>query len=81
MGPHLVDSLISDEVRESEDSDLIAEARKQAVQRYIDMPLYCTIRLCIEYSLPETTLSEITSISVSQDNNKSMMTAINSSGK
>jgi len=58
LGAQLVDSLISDEVRETEDPDLIAQARKQAVQRYIDMPLFCTMRLCIEYSLPETTMDQ-----------------------
>ena len=54
IGSHLVDSLISDEVRESGDSDLISEARKQGVQRYIDKPLFVTLRLSFEYSLPDT---------------------------
>jgi len=54
LGPHLVDSLVSDEVRETNDSDLIAEARRQGVQRYIDKPLFVTLRLAFEYSLPET---------------------------
>ena len=67
LGAQLVDSLISDEVRESEDPELIAQARKQAVQRYIDMPLFCTIRLCIEYSLPETTMEQ-TSVVVQSTN-------------
>lgn len=59
LSPQLIDSLISDEVRESENCELIAEARTQAVQRYIDKPLYVTLRLCIEYSLPETSVSEV----------------------
>ena len=54
IGSHLVDSLISDEVRESGDSDLISEARKQGVQRYIDKPLFVTLRMSFEYSLPDT---------------------------
>jgi hypothetical protein len=54
LGPHLVDSLVSDEVRETNDSDLIAEARRQGVQRYIDKPLFVTLRMSFEYSLPET---------------------------
>jgi hypothetical protein len=57
LGPHLVDSLVSDEVRETNDSDLIAEARRQGVQRYIDKPLFVTLRLSFEYSLPETSLA------------------------
>jgi len=54
LGPHMVDSLVSDEVRESGDADLISEARKQGVQRYIDKPLFVTLRMSFEYSLPET---------------------------
>jgi hypothetical protein len=57
IGSHLVDSLISDEVRESGDSDLISEARKQGVQRYIDKPLFVTLRMSFEYSLPEAAAS------------------------
>lgn len=56
ISSQLVDSLISDEVRESSDGELISEARKQAVQRYIDKPLFVTLRLCFEYALPETTV-------------------------
>jgi hypothetical protein len=48
-----VDSLVSDEVRETNDSDMIAEARRQGVQRYIDKPLFVTLRMSFEYSLPE----------------------------
>jgi len=59
LGPQLIDGLISDEVRESDDCEVIAEARKQAVQRYIDKPLFLTLRLCFEYSLPEMSASEI----------------------
>ncbi len=51
---YLVDSLVSDEVRETNDSELIAEARRQGVQRYIDKPLFVTLRMSFEYSLPET---------------------------
>ena len=52
--PQLVNSLIADDVRESNDPDLIAEARRIGVQRYFDRPLYVTLRLKIEYSLPAT---------------------------
>jgi len=52
--PHLVSSLISDEVRESNEPDIIAEAKRLGVQRYFDRPLFVTLRLAIELSLPET---------------------------
>jgi len=68
----LVDSLISDDVRESTDPDLIAEARKQAVQRYIDKPLFVTLRVLFEYALPDTTLESVQveslNVSFSTDN-------------
>jgi hypothetical protein len=51
--PQLINSLLSDEVRESDDADLITEARRLAVQRYFDRPLFVTLRLAIEYALPE----------------------------
>ena len=51
--PQLIAGLLSDEVRESNDPDLIAEARKIAVQRYFDRPLFVTLRLAVEYALPE----------------------------
>lgn len=57
LGPHLVDSLVSDEVRETNDSDMISEARRQGVQRYIDKPLFVTLRMSFEYSLPEAAAS------------------------
>jgi hypothetical protein len=57
LGPQLVDTLVSDEIRETNDSELIAEARRQGVQRYIDKPLFVTLRMSIEYSLPDTNTS------------------------
>jgi hypothetical protein len=54
LSPGVVDSLIADDVRESNDPELIAEARKIGVQRYFDRPLHVTLRLKIEYSLPAT---------------------------
>lgn len=61
LGSHLVDSLVPDEIRETGDSEMIAEARKQGVQRYIDKPLFVTLRLSFEYSLPETTTTSSSS--------------------
>ena len=52
--PQLISSLLPDDVRESNDPELIAEARRMAVQRYFDRPLHVTLRLAIEYALPET---------------------------
>ena len=54
IGPQLIDNLLSEEIRESSDCDLIAEARRMAVQRYIVKPLFLTMRLQFEYSLPDT---------------------------
>jgi hypothetical protein len=54
IGPQLIDNLIPDDIRESTDCEMIAEARRLAVQRYIDKPLFLTIRLQFEYSLPDT---------------------------
>jgi hypothetical protein len=54
LSPQLVNSLISDEVRESNDAELITDARRIGVQRYFDRPLHVTLRLKIEYSLPQT---------------------------
>ena len=51
--PQLISSLLSDDVRESNDPELIADARRTAVQRYFDRPLHVTLRLAIEYALPE----------------------------
>jgi len=79
LSPQLVDSLISDEVRESNDTDLIAEARKQAVQRYIDRPLFVTLRLCFEYALPEASATEVVAI-VSSSNNAAPSVASDAKG-
>jgi hypothetical protein len=64
--PQLVNNLLSDEVRESNDPELISEARRLGVQRYLDRPLFVTLRLCIEYALPETTSAPPTAPSASQ---------------
>jgi hypothetical protein len=57
--PQLIDSLISDEIKESSDVALIAEARQLAVRRYLDRPLSVTLRIAIEYSLPDTPLTTL----------------------
>ena len=57
--PQLISSLLSDEVRESNDPELITEARRLGVQRYFDRPLFVTLRLSIEYVLPETVASDV----------------------
>ena len=50
--PQLISSLLADDLRESNDAEIIAEARRLAVQRYFDRPLFVTLRLAIEYALP-----------------------------
>ena len=53
LTPQLVHTLIPDEIRETNDADLISDARRLGVQRYFDRPLFVTLRLSIEYALPE----------------------------
>jgi hypothetical protein len=77
--PQLVSNLLSDEVRESNDQELISEARRLGVQRYLDRPLFVTLRLCIEYALPETTAAPPVAPSVSQLASMSGGTAANAS--
>ena len=55
--PQLINTLIPDEVRETNDAELIMEARRLGVQRYFDRPLFVTLRLSIEYALPDITTS------------------------
>ena len=64
LSPQLVNSLISEDVRESNDPELITEARRIGVQRYFDRSLFVTLRLKIEYSLPQTEVSTTTSTAV-----------------
>ena len=54
--PQLIDSLISDEIKESSEPQLIADARQLAVRRYLDRPLFVTLRIALEYSLPDTSV-------------------------
>ena len=49
-----IDNLITDAVKESDDKDLLAQSKAAAIQRYLDRPLFVTLRLAIEYSLVDT---------------------------
>ena len=49
-----IDNLIADGVKESDNKDALACAKAAAIQRYLDRPLYVTLRLSIEYSLVDT---------------------------
>lgn len=49
-----IDNLIADDVKDSDDKALLAEAKAAAIQRYLDRPLYVTLRLSIEYKLVDT---------------------------
>ena len=55
--PQLIRSLLPEDVRESDDPDALAEARQLVVKRYFDQPLFVTLRVCIEYALPEVSSS------------------------
>jgi len=68
LSPQLLDTLVSDEIRETNDVDLISEARSKCVQRYIDRPLFVTLRLSFEYSLPDAVSNNIASSSTNNNN-------------
>jgi hypothetical protein len=57
--PQLIDSLITDDVKDSSDVALITEARQLAVRRYLDRPLSVTLRISFEYSLPDMSASAL----------------------
>ena len=57
LSPQFINSLLPDEVRESNNPDLISDARQLGIQRYLDRPLFATLRLRIEYALPEASVS------------------------
>jgi hypothetical protein len=67
--PQLIDSLISDDIKESNDLALISDARQLAVRRYLDRPLHVTMRVAIEYSLPETSLRALPVVHSTPSNN------------
>jgi hypothetical protein len=50
--PQVIDSIIPE--KNQEDEALFQENKVAAIQRYIDKPLFLTLRLSIEYSLAET---------------------------
>jgi len=64
LSPQFINTLLPDEVRESGNPELISEARQLAIQRYMDRPLFLTLRLKIEYALPEATAPTAPPLSV-----------------
>ena len=53
FSPQVIDTLVPEEVRRTQDAGAIQEAKMQGAQRYIDRPLFLTMRLAFEYALPE----------------------------
>jgi len=51
--PQNVRNLLSEEDHDSDDAAAFAEARQQALRRYFERPLFLTLRLSIEYALPD----------------------------
>ena len=88
MGPQHMYSLIPDEVKESSDCKLITEARRLAIQRYVDS-LFMTLRLQLEYLLPDTSscIATMSSVNVTamdsswQPCSGLLSVVINSNGK
>lgn len=52
--PALLDAMIPDAVRDGNDVEALAAARTAAAAHYFGQPLYVTMRLRIEYTLPTT---------------------------
>lgn len=58
LPPQVIDTIMPESVLLGQDlatdSTQYQEAKIAAIQRYIDKPLFLTMRICIEYTLPET---------------------------
>lgn len=58
LPPQVIDTIMPESVLVGQDSATDStqyqEAKIAAIQRYIDKPLFLTMRICIEYTLPET---------------------------
>jgi hypothetical protein len=54
LPPQVIDTIMPESVSLAQDSSEHQEAKIAAIQRYIDKPLFLTLRLSIEYTLPET---------------------------
>jgi len=74
--PQLIDSLISDDIKESSDVQLITDARQLAVRRYLDRPLHVTLRIAFEYSLPETTYHVNNNVNNTSHENSTMILTV-----
>ena len=53
FSPQIIDSLLSPEIRNCGDAATIQQAKVLAVERYLDKPLFLTMRLAFEYTLPD----------------------------
>ena len=55
----LIDQLVADECKDATPEPAAYAAKKKAViARYLDRPLFATLRLSIEYTLPDTAIAE-----------------------
>jgi hypothetical protein len=76
--PQNVRHLLNEEECDHEDPVAFSEARSAALRRYFDRPLFLTLRLCIEYVLPDanvgdggfSTTSTTTTVSASSSGGK-----------
>lgn len=73
LPPQVIDSIMPENISlgqdSSTDSTQYQEAKIAAIQRYIDKPLFLTLRICIEYTLPETCQSNASGSSHTNNNN------------
>ena len=49
----MIESMIPDAVLDGPDAGAIQQAKVNALRRYVDRPLQVTLRLAIEYVLPD----------------------------
>ena len=54
MAPHVIDNLIPEEVKQSGDCSNIDVMQKRAFERFVDKPLFMTMRIAFEYLLPDS---------------------------
>lgn len=54
ISPQVIDQLVGEHVKDTNrDSQAMSQAKKLVLQRYLDRPLSVTLRLSIEYTLPD----------------------------
>jgi len=60
LPPQVIDNIIPENISQDsgDNQTALQEAKISAIQRYIDKPLFMTLRLSVEYTLPETSSTQ-----------------------